>query len=57
MPRHDSGTRPSETGLSVIVDQLRALVRARFGDGSLNALTARDMETAEGSLRMVLGMY
>jgi mRNA interferase MazF len=41
----------------VIVDQPRALDRARFGDGPLTALTPEEMETVERSLRVVLGMY
>lgn len=41
----------------VIVDQPRALDRARFGDGPLTRLTAEEMEAVERSLRAVMGMY
>lgn len=41
----------------VIVDQPRALDRARFGDGPLTALTPEEMETVERSLRVVRGMF
>jgi mRNA interferase MazF len=41
----------------VMVDQTRALDRARFGDGPLTTLTADEMQAVERSLRVVLGMY
>lgn len=41
----------------VMVDQTRALGRARFGDGPLTTLTGDEMQAVERSLRVVLGMY
>ncbi|MBL8541280.1 MAG: type II toxin-antitoxin system PemK/MazF family toxin [Betaproteobacteria bacterium] len=41
----------------IIVDQPRALDRARFGDGPLTTLTAAELAAVEQSLRAVLGMY
>lgn len=41
----------------VMVDQPRALDRARFGDGPLTALTREEMEQVERSLQVVLGMF
>ncbi|MFO1205157.1 MAG: type II toxin-antitoxin system PemK/MazF family toxin [Burkholderiales bacterium] len=41
----------------IIVDQPRALDRARFGDGPLTTLTADELAAVEQSLRAVLGMY
>ncbi len=41
----------------VVVDQPRALDRARIGDGPLTALTATELAAVERSLRVVLGMY
>lgn len=41
----------------VVVDQPRALDRARIGDGPLTALTAPELAAVERSLRVVLGMY
>jgi mRNA interferase MazF len=41
----------------VVVDQPRALDRARIGDGPLTMLTAAELVTVERSLRVVLGMY
>lgn len=40
----------------VVVDQPRALDRARIGDGPLTKLTEMEMATVERSLRAVLGM-
>jgi mRNA interferase MazF len=41
----------------VVVDQPRALDRARLGDGPLTVLTRSELEAIERSLRLVLGMY
>jgi mRNA interferase MazF len=41
----------------VVVDQPRALDRARLGDGPLTRLTRPELEAVERSLRVVLGMY
>ena len=41
----------------VVVDQPRALDRARLGDGPLTMLTRPELEAVERSLRVVLGMY
>jgi mRNA interferase MazF len=41
----------------VVVDQPRALDRARLGDGPLTILTRSELEAIERSLRLVLGMY
>jgi mRNA interferase MazF len=41
----------------IVVDQPRALDRARFGEGPLTALTEEEMAAVERSLRTVLGMY
>lgn len=41
----------------VVVDQPRALDRARFGEGPLTALTEEEMAAVERSLKTVLGMY
>lgn len=41
----------------VIVDQPRALDRARLGDGPLTALSREEMASVERGLRLVLGMY
>lgn len=41
----------------IIVDQPRALDRARFGEGPLTALTEEEMAAVERSLGTVLGMY
>jgi mRNA interferase MazF len=41
----------------VMVDQPRALDRARFGDGPLTTLTREEIEVVERSLRIVLGMF
>jgi len=41
----------------VIVDQPRALDRARFGEGPLTTLTEEEMAAVERSLKTVLGMY
>lgn len=41
----------------VIVDQPRALDRARVSDGPLTALTPTELAAVERSLRVVLGMY
>jgi mRNA interferase MazF len=40
----------------VVVDQPRALDRARFGEGPLAALTPEEMSAVERSLKAVLGM-
>jgi len=40
----------------VVVDQPRALDRARIGDGPLTALTAAEFAAVERSLRVVLGL-
>jgi mRNA interferase MazF len=41
----------------VVVDQLRAVDRARLGDGPLTILTRPELAAVERSLRVVLGMY
>jgi mRNA interferase MazF len=41
----------------VVVDQPRALDRARLGDGPLTMLTRPELAAVEQSLRVVLGMY
>jgi mRNA interferase MazF len=41
----------------VMVDQPRALDRARIGDGPLTTLTREETEAVERSLRIVLGMF
>ncbi len=41
----------------VVVDQPRALDRARIGDGPLTKLTPVELATVEQSLRVVLGMF
>jgi mRNA interferase MazF len=41
----------------VVVDQPRALDRARIGDGPLTVLTRTELAAVERSLRVVLGMY
>jgi mRNA interferase MazF len=41
----------------VVVDQPRALDRARVGDGPLTTLTSGELSAVERSLRVVLGMY
>jgi mRNA interferase MazF len=41
----------------IIVDQPRALDRARIGDGPLTILTRTELAAVERSLRVVLGMY
>jgi mRNA interferase MazF len=41
----------------VVVDQPRALDRARLGDGPLTILTRSELSAVERSLRVVLGMY
>lgn len=41
----------------VVVDQPRALDRARLGDGPLTMLTGTELAAVERSLRVVLGMY
>ena len=41
----------------VVVDQPRALDRARIGDGPLTALTANELSAVERGLRVVLGMF
>lgn len=41
----------------IVVDQPRALDRARFGDGPLTTLTDEEMVAVERRLRTVLGMY
>ncbi len=41
----------------VVVDQPRALDRARIGDGPLTALTVPELAAVERGLRVVLGMY
>jgi mRNA interferase MazF len=40
----------------VVVDQPRALDRARLGDGPLTTLTDAEMTAVEKSLKAVLGM-
>jgi mRNA interferase MazF len=40
-----------------MLDQPRALDRARLGDGPLTSLTASEMVSVERGLRLVLGMY
>lgn len=46
-----------ERPCQVIVDQPRALDRARFGEGPLTALTPEELGAVERSLRIVLGMF
>jgi mRNA interferase MazF len=41
----------------VVIDQPRALDRARLGDGPLTMLTRTELAAVERSLRVVLGMY
>lgn len=41
----------------VVVDQPRALDRARLGEGPLTVLTPAEIAAVERSLRVVLGMY
>jgi len=41
----------------IVVDQPRALDRARIGDGPLTVLTPAELATVERSLRVVLGMF
>jgi mRNA interferase MazF len=41
----------------VMLDQPRALDRARLGDGPLTSLTASEMASVEQGLRLVLGMH
>lgn len=41
----------------VIIDQPRALDRARFGEGPLTMLTRDEMAQVEHGLRLALGMY
>jgi mRNA interferase MazF len=41
----------------IVVDQPRALDRARIGAGPLTVLTPAELATVERSLRVVLGMY
>lgn len=41
----------------VMVEQVRALDRHRFGEGPLTALTEEEMEAVEKSLLGVLGLY
>jgi mRNA interferase MazF len=41
----------------VLLDQPRALDRARLGDGPLTTLTAAEMAAVEHGLKIALGMY
>lgn len=41
----------------VMLEHLRAIDRARFGDGPLAALTPEEMAAVEKSLRGILGMW
>jgi mRNA interferase MazF len=41
----------------IVVDQPRALDRARIGDGPLTVLTGAELSAVERGLRVVLGMY
>jgi mRNA interferase MazF len=41
----------------VVIDQPRALDRARVGEGPLTTLTRSELASVERSLRVVLGMY
>lgn len=41
----------------VILDQPRALARARLGDGPLTHLTRTEMDAVERGLKVALGMY
>lgn len=41
----------------VVVDQPRALDRARVGEGPLTSLTESELAAVERSLKVVLGMY
>lgn len=45
-----------EKDCHVIVEQMRALDRSRFGDGPLTSLTPVEMAAVERSLRGVLGL-
>jgi mRNA interferase MazF len=52
IPARDRLLRDSQ----VVIDQPRALDRARLGEGPLTRLDADQMSAVEGSLRAVLGM-
>jgi mRNA interferase MazF len=46
-----------EEPCQIVVDQPRALDRARLGDGPLTTLTRVELAAVERSLRVVLGMH
>ena len=46
-----------EEPCQIVVDQPRALDRARLGDGPLTTLTGGELAAVERSLRVVLGMH
>lgn len=52
IPPRDRLLKPCQ----VVIDQPRALDRARIGEGPLTSLTAEEMATVEKSLRAVLGL-
>lgn len=52
IPPRDRLLKPCQ----VVVDQPRALDRARFGEGPLTSLTTEEMATVEKSLKGVLGL-
>lgn len=41
----------------VVVEQVRAIDRARIGDGPLTKLTTEEMSSLEHSLKAVMGMH
>lgn len=53
VPARDRLRKPCQ----VITDQLRALDRARIGDGPLTSLTPAEMAAVEKSLKAVLGIW
>ena len=53
IPARDRLERPCQ----VVIDQPRALDRARFGAGPLTTLSREEMAAVERGLRLVLGMY
>lgn len=52
LPARDRLQVPSQ----VVVEQLRALTRDRFGDGPLTCLTSAEMLTVEATMKAVLGI-
>ncbi len=53
IPARDRLEKPCQ----VIIDQPRALARARFGAGPLTTLNREEMAAVERGLRLVLGIY